>query len=495
MKLFTFCALLMLYSTVTFSQQIKGRIIDTKSGEPVAFATIQYNEDKGVISNMEGYFAVASEDLKSESVLTFSFMGYQTQELTVNKLQEQNNIVRLVEAVNQLSTVYVTNRLPNVDSILARVNRNLSKNYRMTNAQHTLFSRETSYFKATNLEVDVEKSSGFNKKQLAASNSQFKDLTNYIVNNPPTQTFTDILIDLYLKPDYNAKMNVRQATKLKDQKNSLSMEFIQEKVTDIVLQHLDTSKTYKLKTGWFKIQDSMSLKKNKKIKKDTLDPKFLELKNSAINRHKDYLFQNEDLMDFVKDTNGYTYELENISTIDDQLVYIVKFEPNKSRAKFTGRLYIADTDYAILKMDYSFAEGKLGQKLNLKLLLGVKYAENINKGTVIYKKNFDTDSYYPYYINHESGQYVYAHRPFKFTENSDNTKNKVSFDLKIEGTEIEKFEWMSLQFKSSDEATYNNIAETNKFNYIILKQYDPSLWKDYTIMEPLDELKKFKVED
>jgi len=495
LKFFTLCAVLLLCSAPTFSQQIKGQIIDAKNSEPVAFATVQFDVDQGVVSNIEGYFALSSTELTAESILTISFMGYQTRNLTVKELQDLNNIVKLNESVNQLNTVYITNKLPRVDSIMARVNRNLKKNYPVSNVKHTLFSRETSFFNANNLVVDIEKSSNFSKKQLESSNRQFKELTEQIVNNPPTQTFTDALLHLYQKSDGNTKMEVEKATKLKDRKNSLSLETIQEKVTNIVLQHLDTTRTYKVKTGWFTVEDSMSLKKSKEEKKETDDNSFISLKSDNVNAINEHLFEKQSIMDFVLDSDIYDYQLTNVTTIDDQMVYLIKFEPRKNRAKFKGTMYVADTDYAILKVDYGFAEGKVGEKLNLKLLLGVKYVENVNKGTVIYKKNQENNSYYPYYINHESSQYVYAHRPFKFIENNEDSKNKVAFDATIEGNVVEKYELMSLDFKQLDTTIIDGVTEAKKVEYVQLKQYDPTIWKDYSIMEPLEELKKFKVEE
>ncbi|MEZ4792184.1 MAG: carboxypeptidase-like regulatory domain-containing protein [Gelidibacter sp.] len=217
---FILWALLLLCQIPMFSQQVKGQIIDAKTNEPIAFATIQYGKDKGVVSNMEGFFSLSSEELNEETSLTISFMGYQTLAITIKGLQSQNNLVKLVEAVNQLNTVYITNKLPSVDSIMARVNKNLYKNYHFSNVAQTLFTRETMYFKANRLEVDIEKSSGFNKKQLEASNRQFRELADQIINNPPTQTFTDVLFDLYLKSDLTSKMEVKQATKLKDPKTA-----------------------------------------------------------------------------------------------------------------------------------------------------------------------------------------------------------------------------------------------------------------------------------
>lgn len=267
--------------------------------------------------------------------------------------------------------------------------------------------------------------------------------------------FTDVLSDLYIKSDYKSKMGVKKATKLKDVKNNLNLETIQSKVSHIVLQHLDTTKTYKLKTGWFKVEDSLSLKKIKKVAKDSEDNNFESFKSDNLNIIKEHLFENQSLLDFVLDTRSYHYELTNVTTIDDQLVYIINFKPRKNKAKFQGTLYIAEEDYAILKLDYSYAEGKIGEKLNLKFLFGVKYIEIVSKGTVIYKKSAENKNYYPYYVNHESGRYFYAHRPFKLIENSDFSKNKVAFDVTLEGTIVKRQELMSLNYKPFDSTSFN----------------------------------------
>lgn len=71
----------------------------------------------------------------------------------------------------------------------------------------------------------------------------------------------------------------------------------------------------------------------------------------------------------------------------------------------------------------------------------------------------------------------------------------MAFDATIEGSVIQKYELMSLDFRTIEESTFNNISEEKNVNFIQLKQYDPTIWKDYTIMEPLEELKKFKVEE
>src|SRR5690606_15248405 len=201
------------------AQSVTGQILDSKTKEPISFATIQFGENDGVVSNAEGYFTLNIEKLNASKSFTVSYLGYQTKTLTVDEIADTKNIIFLVEAVNQLDTVYITNKFPSLDSIMKMVNRNLSKNHNPTLSKHTLFTRETSFFKPSKVDIEIEKSSGFKKSQLEASNKQLDSLSRSLTKNQPSQTFTDALSDFYVNENNQSKMEVIKATKLFDVKN------------------------------------------------------------------------------------------------------------------------------------------------------------------------------------------------------------------------------------------------------------------------------------
>src|SRR5690606_1486820 len=125
----------------------------------------------------------------------------------------------------------------------------------------------------------------------------------------------------------------------------------------------------------------------------------------------------------------------------------------------------------------------------------VKYIENINKGSVIFRKNDEINTYYPYYINKEISRYVYAHRPYKFIENGGD-KDKVKFDFMLEGNVVEKREYLNVSFSPITKSDYDAIKEAKQVDYYQkLNKYDASIWKGYNAIEPLEEMKQFKVED
>lgn len=478
-----------------FSQQITGKIIDNRTKEAIPFSTIQFDEYNGVVSNAEGYYNFSIEGYEDTKTLTVSCLGYLSQSLTFKQLKDKKYIIALDEAINQLSTVYITNKLPNVDSIMKRVQTNLKQNYNISLTKNTIFSRQTAFFKPSMVEIEIDKSSGFSKNQLKESNRQLDSLTHSLMNSSPSQEFTDILADYYNLSDNGSKLQVIKATKLLDIKNKNTLDNIQKKATNIILKHLDVNATYKLKTGLFKIEDSLSLKDaKKKNKEEEKLPDLQNIKQNAYEFLKQHQFGGTSLFDFVSDTSIYKYKIQDVTYMDGQPVYVIQFEPRKGRAKYTGNLYVVSEDYAVVRVDYKFAEGKKGESINLKLLLGVKYAENVNTGTAIYKKNSTTNYYYPYYINQEIGRYAYVHRPLKFIENGGD-KDKVAFDFKLDGNIIEKTEMLNFANEAISQDIYNQLSENKTVDFIKLKQYDPSIWKDYNAIEPLEEMKQFKVKE
>jgi hypothetical protein len=144
-----------------------------------------------------------------------------------------------------------------------------------------------------------------------------------------------------------------------------------------------------------------------------------------------------------------------------------------------------------LKADYAYSEGKEGAKFNLKLLLGIKFIENINKGTIIFKKTPE-GNYFPYYINVQRGNYVYVKRPLKFIENSSD-KYKVSCDFLLEGGSREKQELLILNTQVLSDNAFKEFQEPDKIPFTLLDKFEPTIWQNSQIIEPLEEMKNFSL--
>jgi hypothetical protein len=193
---------------------------------------------------------------------------------------------------------------------------------------------------------------------------------------------------------------------------------------------------------------------------------------------------------FVLKQELYDYSLEDTFDGPEGPIYKIQFSPRKRAATYSGTLYIDSGDYAMIKTQFEYAEGKRGEHVNLKLLLGFKYAETVWKSTVIYSKQ--PDSYYmPRYMVQEQVREIYVNRPIKLVENR--TKDKLELNIKTTQLIADKKELLFLDTREVTPTDFNAIQEQKQLPYEQLERYDASVWKDYPIMEPLEEMKKFKM--
>jgi len=387
--------------------------------------------------------------------------------------------------------VFLSTSTPNALEIIEKVNRNLAKNYNNENQTLNFFHRNTAYADFDRFEAKVTKASGMRKKQHEGVNKSLDSLTQNIINSN-TVYFQDYLGDLMVENRKETKLNVLKATSLVDKSKNFSLDNVQTKAQDLILKYLDTTLTYKLKTGIIKVQDSLSLKSNNNDE-DKGNDEMYDVKNLKGETHgilHDTQTYDDSFLKKIIDPELYTYEFESVTGFNGELVYIIEFEPRKAKSKYAGKLYIADETFAVLKLDYDYGKGKRGQKFNLKLILGVKYVENIKKGTIIFQKNADS-TYSPKYINKEEGRYFYVNRPIKFIENS-REKDKVGFNFLIEGSARSKQELFIISKTVLDKNAYNTFLEPKDVPYQTLKAYDASIWKSYNAIEPLEEMKRFK---
>ena len=490
MKAFFYLIFAFFSITIADAQVLTATVLDADTDEPIPFVAIQTAEYKGVISNDEGVFVILIENI-SDNEIGISCLGYEAIKIGIEDIKSTNYIIRLKSAINELDTVYLSDSKPNVDSIISRVNKNLKMNYKSDSLSYKLFHRETEHIDFKKLSLKVNKSSHFKKRQLEDANDQLAQMGREIQNSNSVY-FKDFSGDLHVLNNKSKKLTVDKATQIINSTKDFSIENIQDKAQRIVLKYLDTTKTYKLKTGLFKIEDSLSLANDhEKDSKNEFEIK--KLKSKAFSLLQQSQIGNNSVLRRILNTENYEYTIKNVTFEDGEMVYLIDFSPKRSRAKFSGSMYVTDESFAVLKIDYRYSEGKRGEKVNLRLLLGLKYIQNVNQGTIIYKRN-TYDFYEPRYIKHESGEYFFVSRPLKFIENSKN-RNKTSFDFKIEGNTRSRVELLFTSIDAIDAETYNNLNEAKSVIYESLRKYDSNTWTGKETLAPTNELKTFEVKD
>lgn len=487
-------ALGILFVASASAQALRARIVDAKTGEPIPYANINVNNVENQISNEEGYFSISEANGSDDTPLAISFIGYLDQKLSVGQIRQKDNLIKMQEGTFELDEVKVAK--PDPKAIMAEVNKNLKNNYKKVGqpVKDRYFKRNMSAFKPKTIDLEVTKSTGFSKKEIESANKGLQNLNARFLAKQPKE-FSDVLFDAYRVPA-GSKYSVVKATQFRDEKNSGSFEEIEKAYMNVILANLDTTKYYKMKSGMLPSVDSISFAKNKKKKKE--EKKETEF-NSFAGGIASFETENSVLsgakFEFIRNPDWYTYTYEGaLLSGQSEIVYVLKFVPRKGKANYVGRLYISESDYGVSRIEYKLAEGKKLEGLNLKWLLGIKFANNVAGGTMLYKKKNEEEGYRLTYASVESGSYFYLNRPMKFTEMAKDDAKVFAFDIKVEGDMYEKTELLNISESEISQADYDN-AKPADFKYIRIKQYDAGMWSEYGAIEPVAELKKMEITD
>jgi hypothetical protein len=498
-----FFYLLMIFSVHQITAQNNtGKVIDSKTGESIPYANIVVDNTKSLISNADGFFSVSENNTDESSILEVSYLGYVNSRMTLAQLKNQQNIIRLEPGILELNDVDVSNSKPDAYSIITTVKKNLEQNYKSQYdaSKEVLFYRESNFFKPEKFDMEITKSTGLTKNNLKLANTELNTFISNLIVHPPKE-FTDLLCNYYMNPKIDkdksvilTKMEVLKATKLTDEYQSANVDDLEQTASKLLLKYLDSTKYYRVKSGLFGSRDSVSLRKDFYKNKKNRDKRTkIVTANSSLRTFmskNNFLLNNK--LDFVTQPEIYEYHYEGATySNNNEFVYILTFKPKKNKAKYTGKLYISETDYGVIRADFTLAQGKTVREFNMKLLLGIKSAENVSKGTLLFNRNPNGIGYYLRYASRDKGVSFYVNRPLKFIELSDGEKDVLALDIKLEGSGLNKREVLNISHTEITDTAYSQAVEKN-IKPIKLNKYDPSIWKGIGTIEPLEEMKQFK---
>lgn len=479
-----------LFATVGFSQSIAGTILDKETGETIAFATIQIGDSYGVITNNEGNFEIATSRFTPNDSLVFSFLGYKRKAIAIKDFTERK--IFLVPDVNTLSEIYLIDKNLDPLTIMEKVNENLSNNYPKQSEKLSVFERSKNTNKTVNSEFSIKKADFVDKKIVREVNAELESMIAKSKGSSST-TYYDTYLEIYKNDADSLKLDIKKGTKLINLAKNTSTDNLQNKAFATIANKLESSNSFRLRTGIIPISDSVDLRKTFSVeqKNDTLNLKY---KNQKLSRlFEDFGFGKYSDFDFITDYKKYDFTIAKAFSYSDELVYVLDFEPKRGSAKYSGELYISADTYAVLKAKYKLAEGKSGEKINLKLLLGIKYEELNREVQVIFNRN-ENNSYFLKYLKTNVEQYMYINRSFTFIENNKNRKERMKLKLDILSEGINKTENEILVIDSNPitAADFEKITQENKTTVETIEKYDPSVWAPYTIISPNQAIKDFE---
>ena len=471
------------------AQTTKGKVVDKKTLQPIPNVAIQASKKIGGFSDENGVFSFEVKNIKQ---LTFSCLGYETRTISIDSLKLINFIVKLVESENNLDEVVLSNQKISFDSIMQSVRYHLKDNYSDAPKKRTVFLRFKNQPDFKKVDFELDRSTLLSRKKRKLANKDFEAFSNKL-KNAKSSFYTDYYGNYYssfLTSRKNRKYIISKSDSIQgyralNNNEDFTLDAVQNKAQVLFLSQLNKQQTYKLKSGLFKLEDSVSIGKLSEelnASKDSLDV-------SNFRRNISDLIQGVQFSNKKNPTNfldSYYYKHKIIDTLNtnNSTLYVVSFSPKKSKSKFTGRLFIDSDDFAITKVHYQFAKGKRGEHLNLRLLMGVKFSENYKKGTIIYQKD-NTGFYQLKYAKETEGRYFYINRSLKFIENS-RAKEKIKFGLKIEGNFYTTKEIVVAKTSLIDKETFKKVPKIKGKLVMSKEVYNTTSWKNGKLLQQFE---------
>jgi hypothetical protein len=336
------CALIFLFNVDSFSQQkpktvIKGRVTDSKTGEPIPFAAILLeNTTVGTVTDDQGNYSITT-DAPAYKV-RFSYLGYDTETRIITPGKSQTVNVKLNENSVSLNEVVIKPKkvkYKNKDNPSVELIRNVIDNKSLNRKEGADYLMYDKYEKIKFGLINLNK----NFSQIKA----FKNIQFVFDNIDTTYQNGKFNLPLYMKETYSAhyyrKDPIANKEIIKAEKTINFSEYIDNKGVSSTLQYM--------------YQD-------------------INIYDNEI-----FFLTNKFLSPIAGTAPAfYKYFIIDTSFVGDTKCIKLFFEPrNPEDFLFHGFLYItADSLYAIRKIDMSFNKG-----INIDWVKDVRIVQDFQK--------------------------------------------------------------------------------------------------------------------
>lgn len=481
-----------LISLNNFAQEIKGKIIDSELQEPVPFVNIQLSENKGTISNNEGIFRLNVDGYEASHLVTFSSMGFEEFQLSIEELQQINTIV-LKPSDELLDQVVVTNKQFTALEIIQKFNENRAKNHQLGENRFRLFHRKRNTFIPEQMVFQLKKASNLKKKERKRINKSLAEFDEEI-SGSQSLGFYESLRDLYTLSD-TILFDLKKKIYLADSDAKNDVDEYQEQAIRKLFKNFDSEHTFKIKIGILKVADSVEVNSSDDNISvgNTDDEDEHQIKpDFSVTEYPKIAFSEENsIPDVLSETKYFDYELQEQTIVNGRPQYVIQFEPGRRKGKHKGILYIDQEDFALTQIDYQLGEGKKTNSVNLKFL-GVKFNGYKDSNSIRFKKT-EQGNYIPYYANATRAAYVFLRRTLTFIENNPNRSERIKFKLRfiIETKNEVTDEWVLLEHENIADKPITSNNFTTSLEIETIETYSPEIWKDYPVFEATKEMKEY----
>ncbi len=522
-----FCLIFIIISINCYSQlneklsvysknaRLNARVYDAKTGEYLSFANIGIkNSSKGSISNEDGVFMLSIEGFNEQDSIIVRYVGYKDATICIAALLEKRLVPMQKDLIN-VAEFFVYGDEVDVVSIIEKVLENRSKNY----YNNTL---ETEMFVRNRYSTDIKE---IKIKQLKNSFDQLSDdVTRQFEEQMPKHhlSYTDFLGKVYLNKILTSEVKMDDKVKVKEEKvirlkDDFEMGEVEESFEKI-FNDTKEGEYWKVASGVFSMkvdnediseenddenEDSDKDKKRRVTVTVDTTTKIEDFKNTGeslflreqINRSANYItMNNESEWSFLHSPKHFNYKLEGGVKIDGDDVYIISFVP-KRKGDFEGTLYISCSSYALIKAEYSYAEGKNGVDVSL---MGISYTESDFHASILFEKY--KGKYHLKYLFKRKGEIIGVERKLALIKKRerfllDKTIATFKVDISYKAENINSIELLVLSQKEITETTFKDLKQEERMKVKYVNKFDDSLWQGYSIIAPTSKMKEYQKKD
>lgn len=491
-RLLFFVFVLVLHNSVN-SQTYSSRLIDAKTQKGIPYATVQYGQNQGVITNEEGKFSFNLEErTQLLDSIYISSMGYEKVGFTLEQLQD--TVVTVKPKAIKLDGIYVFDKELSVDDIIANMKERLPQNVNNEPLKQRYFLRQSVF--GTVQKADF----GFEKSSIKELN---KELIDSIAEAIPKNSYhyTETLGD-FLKTNKSYKVNVLKAAELYNKSDVNSIEDLAQRMEKIFKANVKPDSYIKVKSGIFsqkmqvdsviqEVDSEAEATVEKEIQRDTISGLADGQKFIFDEILSEVYYQEDSKLDLIPKTRKYKFELVGYSDIDGNGVYVVDFVP-KGGADFKGRLYVNIEDFAVMRIDFE----NLKNLKNFRLL-GIYYRETLYKGTMRFSK-LPNGRYDLTFMDFNFGRWFRLDRPLDVIEKNKNVKgrrkqNELRLNIDFIMANTNKWELVVFENELIPQNTFEGFKEDKSVDATYMPKYDPEFWKGYNRMEPNQAIREFTV--
>ena len=473
------------------AQELTAIIKDSLSQKVIPFASIYLNSGSGVVSNEDGRFRLLYDTSKEKDSLFISCMGYRTLSIPFSLVKD--SVFYLSPKTIELNSVILSNIQLNVKEILKEIQKDIPDKYDLGFTEKKLFFRETGSQEFKILEVKIKKTS------ITEFNQVFWDST--LSKIPKKNSWYNELTG-NLKGNYNKKsqkLEIFRALELEDKKKTAIFENIEKLFDTILKENIKTSSYFKVRSGI--IGGKVEGDKINTRSKDTLTPEqknqkqkddFLKSRKRVLSDMISNLFDEEQLnLTILKKGFKYKFTQTDFTYLGDTPVYVIDFIPD-GNADYQGRLFVDSDKLTLIRMEY-----KNIQPLRDFSMFGISFKEDFREVVIQFKKTI-SGKYSLEYLDFNSSFEGGFNRSLVITEKNKivkgrNKQNQLKMNLNVANRNIQRYQLVVFENIPMDAKVFKAYQENSNILPVNLTEYDSSFWEGYSIIEPNQAIKAYKV--